>query len=153
MTRSRASSRSPSVWPTSTAWAILQFVAENAGEIRTRYGNVASSLVGAIQRRLLALEDQGGDRFFGEPMLDIDDFLRIGADGRGVINVLAASRLIEAPKAYASFLLRLLSEQLPEVGDPDKPKGVFFFDEAHLLFDDAPEALVDKVEQVVRLIR
>jgi len=136
--------------------AMLQFVGDNAKELRTAYGNISAASVGSIQRRLLALEDQGADRFFGEPMLDLDDMMQIDAKGRGVVNILAADRLLNSPGLYATFLLWLLSElfeRLPEVGDPDKPRFVFFFDEAHLLFDDAPKALVDKVEQVVRLIR
>ncbi|MFA7503144.1 MAG: helicase HerA-like domain-containing protein [Burkholderiaceae bacterium] len=136
--------------------AMLQFVGDNARDLRTAYGNVSAASVGAIQRRLLALEDQGADHFFGEPMLDLDDMMQTDAKGQGVINILAADRLLGSPTLYATFLLWLLSElfeRLPEVGDPDKPRFVFFFDEAHLLFDDAPKALVDKVEQVVRLIR
>ncbi|MEM1104643.1 MAG: helicase HerA-like domain-containing protein, partial [Pseudomonadota bacterium] len=136
--------------------AMLGHVAERASELRTLYGNVSKASIGAIQRRLLTLEDQGARNFFGEPALDLHDFLQTDASGRGVINILMAEQLMTAPKLYATFLLWLLSElfeQLPEVGDPDKPKLVFFFDEAHLLFDDAPEALVDKIEQVVRLIR
>ncbi|MEZ5320433.1 MAG: helicase HerA-like domain-containing protein [Vicinamibacterales bacterium] len=136
--------------------AMVQFVAEHAKEIKTQYGNVSSASVGAIQRALLQIEDQGGARFFGEPMLDIDDLLQTDASGRGVVNILAAEALMTAPKVYSTFLLWLLSElfeRLPEAGDPEKPRLVFFFDEAHLLFDDAPDALVDKIEQVVRLIR
>lgn len=136
--------------------AMLAHVAENAATYRTQYGNVASTSVGAIQRRLLVLETQGGDNFFGEPALDIMDFLRVDRDGRGVINILAADRLMRAPRLYATFLLWMLSElfeTLPEVGDLDKPKLVFFFDEAHLLFNDAPKALLSAIEQVVRLIR
>ncbi|MGD8498913.1 MAG: DUF853 family protein [Chromatiales bacterium] len=136
--------------------AMLTYVAENAASLRTTFGNVSAASVGAIQRRLLKLEDQGGDLLFGEPALDIDDLMRLDAQGQGLINVLAAERLIRSRTLYATFLLWLLSElfeQLPEVGDPDKPRLVFFFDEAHLLFDDAPKALVEKVEQVVRLIR
>jgi len=135
--------------------AMLQFVGENAKEFTTAYGNISTASVGAIQRALLTIEQQGGDRFFGEPMLDIDDLLQT-SDGRGVVNILAADQLMLAPKVYASFLLWMLSElfeRLPEVGDREKPKLVFFFDEAHLLFEDAPDALVDKIEQVVRLIR
>ena len=135
---------------------MLIWCADNAQEIATRYGNVAAASVGAIQRQLLALESQGGDKFFGEPALDITDMLRTAEDGRGQVNVLAADRLMASPKLYSTFLLWMLSElfeALPEVGDPDKPKLVFFFDEAHLLFDEAPKALLDKVEQVVRLIR
>jgi hypothetical protein len=135
--------------------AMLTFASENAKALSARYGNVASSSVGAIQRALLTLEQQGGDRFFGEPALDIADLQRKEGD-RGVVSVLAADKLLQSPRVYATFLLWLLSElfeQLPEVGDPETPRLVFFFDEAHLLFDDAPKALVDKVEQVVRLIR
>jgi DNA helicase HerA-like ATPase len=136
--------------------AMLAYCAENAAELSSRYGNVARQSVGSIQRQLLQLESQGGDKFFGEPALDIADFLTLDDQGRGMINVLAADRLMASPRLYATFLLWLLSElfeTLPEVGDPDKPKLVFFFDEAHLLFDEAPKALLDKVEQVVRLIR
>ena len=136
--------------------AMLAHVAERADELTTRYGNVSKQSVGAIQRALLQLRGQGGDRFFGEPALDLADFMRVTEDGRGIVSVLAADKLMASPRLYATFLLWLLSElfeTLPEVGDPDKPKLVFFFDEAHLLFDDAPDALVDKVEQVVRLIR
>lgn len=136
--------------------AMLAWCAENAADIATRYGNVTKASVGAIQRQLLTLEDQGGDRFFGEPALDIMDMIQCDDSGRGVINILAADKLMASPKLYSTFLLWLLSElfeTLPEVGDPDKPKLVFFFDEAHLLFDEAPDALLEKVEQVVRLIR
>jgi len=136
--------------------AMLAFVAEHAAELKTTYGNVSAASVGAIQRNLLTLEEQGGDRFFGEPALDLEDFLQTDAKGRGVVNILAADRLMQSPKLYATFLLWLLAElfeRLPEVGDPDKPKVAFFFDEAHLLFEDAPDALLDKVEQVVRLVR
>ena len=136
--------------------AMLQYVADNAKELTTSYGNVSAASVGAIQRRLLEIEQQGGDKFFGEPALDLNDMLQTGDDGRGVINILAADKLLAAPKLYATFLLWLLSEfyeMLPEVGDLDKPKLVFFFDEAHLLFDDAPDALLTKIEQVVRLVR
>ncbi len=135
---------------------LLSYVAKNAKEVGTRYGNVATTSVGAVQRQLLVLENQGGDKFFGEPALAIKDLMRVDRDGRGVINILAADKLMENPQLYATFLLWLISqmfEQLPEVGDLDKPKLVFFFDEAHLLFNDAPKALLDKVEQVVRLIR
>jgi DNA helicase HerA-like ATPase len=135
--------------------AVLQFVGDNAAQFKTQYGNVSSASIGAIQRGLLQIEEQGGDRFFGEPMLDIQDLMQT-ADGQGVVNILAADKLMNNPRLYASFLLWLLSElfeNLPEVGDRDKPKLVFFFDEAHLLFNDAPAALVEKVEQVVRLIR
>lgn len=136
--------------------AMLQEVSERASELRTRYGNISPASVGAIQRSLLRLESQGAEHFFGEPMLQIHDLLRTDASGKGVVNILAADRLMQSPRLYAIFLLWLLAElyeNLPEVGDLDKPKLVFFFDEAHLLFDDAPKALVDKVEQVVRLIR
>jgi hypothetical protein len=135
--------------------AVLQFVGDNAAQFKTQYGNVSSASIGAIQRGLLQIEEQGGDRFFGEPMLNIEDLMQT-ADGKGVVNILAADKLMNNPRLYASFLLWLLSElfeNLPEVGDRDKPKLVFFFDEAHLLFNDAPSALVEKVEQVVRLIR
>jgi hypothetical protein len=135
---------------------LLIWCAQNAGELAKSYGNITSASVGAIQRQLLTLESQGGDRFFGEPALDIMDLLAIEADGRGRVNILAADRLMASPKLYSTFLLWLLSElfeTLPEVGDPDKPKLVFFFDEAHLLFDEAPRALLDRIEQVVRLIR
>ncbi|WP_085315613.1 helicase HerA-like domain-containing protein [Derxia lacustris] len=135
--------------------AMCQHVGENAKSFTTEYGNVSSASIGAIQRGLLAVEQQGGDRFFGEPMLNIDDLMQT-VDGRGVVNILAADKLMNAPKLYSTFLLWLLSElfeRLPEVGDVDQPKIVFFFDEAHLLFDEAPKVLVDKVEQVVRLIR
>ena len=134
--------------------AMLQFVGDNASKFKTEYGNVSTSSIGAIQRGLLSLENQG-TQFFGEPMLEIADLMRV-RDGQGVVNILAADRLMNSPKLYSSFLLWLLAElfeQLPEVGDPEKPKLVFFFDEAHLLFDEAPKALLDKVEQVVRLIR
>jgi uncharacterized protein len=136
--------------------SMLIWVGQNADQIGLRYGNVAPATVGAIQRQLLVLENQGGLSLFGEPALDLADMMRTGADGRGQINILAADRLMGSPRLYATFLLWLLSElfeTLPEVGDPDRPKFVFFFDEAHLLFDDAPKALVDKVEQVARLIR
>ncbi|MBA4324864.1 MAG: ATP-binding protein, partial [Rhodobacter sp.] len=136
--------------------ALLTFVAENAEAISARYGLVSKESVGAIQRRLLVLENQGGGNLFGEPALDLGDLMTVDASGAGRISILAADRLMNAPRLYATFLLWLLSElfeMLPEVGDPDKPKLVFFFDEAHLLFDDAPKALVSKVEQVARLIR
>jgi len=135
--------------------AMLKHAADNAKDYTTRYGNISTASVGAIQRGLLTLEHEGGDRFFGEPALDVSDLIQT-AGGRGVVNVLAADRLMSSPKLYATLLLWLLAElfeQLPEVGDRDKPKLVFFFDEAHLLFDDAPTALQDKIEQVVRLIR
>lgn len=136
--------------------AMLQEVGERAAELRTRYGNVSSASVGAIQRSLLRLESQGADHFFGEPMLDIFDLMRTDASGKGMVNILAADRLMQSPRLYAVFLLWMLAElfeRLPEVGDPDKPKFVFFFDEAHLLFEDAPRALLEQIEQVVRLIR
>jgi hypothetical protein len=136
--------------------SLLQFVGDKAKDFKTEYGNISAASVGAIQRGLLTLDQQGGDRFFGEPALDLMDLLQTDANGHGVVNILAADRLIQAPKLYATFLLWLLSElfeQLPEVGDLDKPKLVFFFDEAHLLFADASSALQDKLEQVVRLIR
>lgn len=135
--------------------AMLAFVGENAKQFTTDYGNVSAASIGAIQRGLLALESQGGDKLFGEPMLDINDLIQTDR-GRGVVNILAADRLMQSPKLYATLLLWLLAElfeNLPEAGDLDKPKLVFFFDEAHLLFNDAPAALVDKIEQVVRLIR
>ena len=136
--------------------AMLQHVGDNAKTFTTEYGNVSAASIGAIQRGMLALEQQGGDTFFGEPMLNIADMMQTDEKGRGVINVLAADNLLNSPRLYASFLLWLLSElfeQLPEVGDVGKPKMVFFFDEAHLLFNEAPRALMEKVEQVVRLIR
>jgi DNA helicase HerA-like ATPase len=136
--------------------AMLQFAGENARQFTTEYGNISAASIGAIQRSVLEIEQQGGDMFFAEPMLDIDDLLQTDARGRGMINVLSAEALIRSPRLYSTFLLWMLSElfeRLPEVGDPDKPTLVFFFDEAHLLFDDAPAALVEKIEQVVRLIR
>jgi DNA helicase HerA-like ATPase len=136
--------------------AILGYLAEHAAELRTQYGNVSAASVGTIQRQLLVLENQGAAQFFGEPALKIEDLMRKDRDGRGFINILAADKLIANPRVYSTFLLWLLSElfeQLPEVGDVDKPKLVFFFDEAHLLFNDAPKELLDKIEQVVRLIR
>jgi len=136
--------------------ALLVWIGENAKSLSLRYGNVSSQSIGAIQRRLLVLENQGGAGLFGEPALALSDLMRTDGDGKGMINILASDKLMGAPGLYATFLLWLLSElfeELPEVGDPDKPKLVFFFDEAHLLFDDAPKALVDKVEQVARLIR
>lgn len=135
--------------------ALVQFVGDNAAQFKTQYGNVSSASIGAIQRGLLQIESQGGDKFFGEPMLDIADLMQT-VDGKGVVNILAADKLMNSPRLYATFLLWLLSElfeNLPEVGDRDKPKLVFFFDEAHLLFSEAPPALLEKVEQVVRLIR
>ncbi|RCX26537.1 helicase HerA-like C-terminal domain-containing protein [Thioalbus denitrificans] len=136
--------------------AMLQFVADNAAEFRTLYGNVSAASVGAIQRRLIGLEDQGGDRLFGEPALNLDDLMQTDDRGRGLVNILAAEKLMSTPQLYGSFLLWLMAElfeRLPEVGDPEQPRLVLFFDEAHLLFDDAPEVLLDKIEQVVRLIR
>ena len=137
--------------------ALLQHVGENATEFRTAYGNVSPASVGAIQRGLLQIEAQGGNRFFGEPMLAIDDLLQTDpATGHGNINLLAADKLLQSPRLYATFLLWLLSElfeHLPEIGDPEKPRLVFFFDEAHLLFDEAPPALVNRIELVVRLVR
>ena len=136
--------------------AMLVHCAERADELTTTYGNVSKQSIGTIQRALLQLRSQGGDHFFGEPALTMSDFIGLDDQGRGIVNVLAADKLMASPKLYATFLLWLLSElfeSLPEVGDPDKPKLVFFFDEAHLLFDDAPPALLEKVEQVVRLIR
>ena len=135
--------------------ALLQYAADNAQAFQTRYGNVSAASIGAIQRGLLALEQQGGDKFLGEPMLNIDDLLQTDG-GRGVVNILAADRLMQSPQLYATILLWLLAElyeRLPEVGDREKPKLVFFFDEAHLLFTDAPKVLLDRIEQVVRLIR
>jgi DNA helicase HerA-like ATPase len=136
--------------------ALLAFMAENSAHFTGTYGTVSKTSVGAIQRQLLILEQQDAEEFFGEPALDLNDFMRTTSDGRGVVNVLAADKLIQSPRLYATFLLWMLSElfeALPEVGDPEKPRLVFFFDEAHLLFDDAPKALIEKVEQVVRLIR
>ncbi|ACL63466.1 protein of unknown function DUF853 NPT hydrolase putative [Anaeromyxobacter dehalogenans 2CP-1] len=136
--------------------AMLEHVSENAAALRARYGNVSPTSVGAIQRALLALESQGADRLFGEPALALEDLLRTDLSGRGQVTILHAEKLIRAPTLYATLLLWLLSElfeQLPEVGDPEKPRLVFFFDEAHLLFDDAPDELRQKVEQVVRLVR
>uniref|UniRef100_UPI003569F843 helicase HerA-like domain-containing protein n=1 Tax=Actibacterium sp. TaxID=1872125 RepID=UPI003569F843 len=136
--------------------SMLVWLGENRGDLGLRYGNISPASIGAIQRRLLVIENQGGAKLFGEPALDLADMMLCDADGRGRINILAADQLMASPRLYATFLLWLLSElfeTLPEVGDPDKPKLVFFFDEAHLLFDDAPKALIDKVEQVARLIR
>jgi DNA helicase HerA-like ATPase len=136
--------------------AILSFIAEHAADLTTQYGNVSKQTVGTIQRQLLVLENQGADKFFGEPALSLKDFMRTDSDGRGMINILVADKLMQSPQLYATFLLWMLSElfeELPEAGDPPKPKLVFFFDEAHLLFNDAPKALMDKIEQVVRLIR
>jgi DNA helicase HerA-like ATPase len=136
--------------------AMLQFVGDNSRQFTTQYGNISTASIGAIQRGLLEIEQQGGNQFFGEPMLDIDDLLQTDGKGHGMVNVLSAEELIRSPKLYSTFLLWMLSElfeRLPEVGDPDKPTLVFFFDEAHLLFEDVAPALVDKIEQVVRLIR
>ncbi len=136
--------------------AMLQNVADRASELRQNYGNVSMATVGAIQRALLQLESQGADHFFGEPMLDIHDLIHTDANGQGIVNILAADRLMQAPKLYAVFLLWLLAEiyeALPEIGDPEQPRLVFFFDEAHLLFTDAPAALLQKIEQIVRLVR
>ena len=136
--------------------ALLVWIGENRAQLSLRYGNVSTSSIGAIQRRLLVLENQGGTRLFGEPALDLSDLMRTDEAGHGMVNILASDKLMGSPRLYATFLLWLLSElfeELPEVGDPEKPKLVFFFDEAHLLFDDAPKVLVDKVEQVARLIR
>jgi hypothetical protein len=136
--------------------SLLVFVADNTADLTTKYGNVSPATIGTIPRALLVLENQGAAMFLGEPALDIKDFMRLDRDGRGYINVLAADKLMQNPRLYATFLLWLMFEmfeQLPEIGDPDKPQLVFFFDEAHLLFDEAPKALLDKIEQVVRLIR
>ena len=135
--------------------AMLQHVGDNAKQFTTEYGNISAASVGAIQRGLLQIEQQGGDKFFGEPMLDINDFMQT-VDGHGVVNVLAADKLMNSPRLYATFLLWMLSElfeQLPEIGDPEKPKLVFFFDEAHLLFNEAPKVLIERIELVVRLVR
>jgi DNA double-strand break repair helicase HerA and related ATPase len=136
--------------------AMTQFVGDNADTFKTAYGNISTASIGAIQRGLLTIEEQGGDTHFGEPALNLQDLMQTDAEGRGVINILAADKLMQSPKLYATFLLWMLSElfeTLPEVGDPEKPKLVFFFDEAHLLFDEAPKVLEDKIEQVIRLIR
>jgi uncharacterized protein len=136
--------------------AMLQHVGDSAARFRTEYGTISPASIGAIQRGLIAIEEQGGERFFGEPMLHIEDFLQTDGAGRGVVNILAADRLLHAPRLYAIFLLWMLSELyelLPEIGDPEKPKLVFFFDEAHLLFSEAPKPLLQKIEQVVRLVR
>ncbi len=135
--------------------AMLQYVGDRAVQFKTEYGNISAASIGAIQRGLIALEEQGGSRFFGEPALNLEDLIQT-QNGRGVVNILAADQLMQSPKLYSTFLLWMLSElfeRLPEVGDPEKPKLVFFFDEAHLLFDEAPKALREKIEQVVRLIR
>jgi DNA helicase HerA-like ATPase len=136
--------------------AMVQFVGDHAEQFKTQYGNISAASIGAIQRNLLNIEEQGGDKFFGEPALNIQDFMQADSKGNGMINILTADKLMQSPRIYATLLLWLLSElfeQLPEVGDPPKPTLVFFFDEAHLLFDDVPKALEEKIEQVVRLIR
>ncbi len=136
--------------------AMLRHVGDNAKEFQTQYGNISAASIGAIQRGLLALEQQGGAKFLGEPALNLDDMMQTDANGHGVVNILAADKLVNSPKLYATFLLWMLTElfeKLPEAGDPDKPKLVFFFDEAHLLFTDLPKVIQDKVQQVVRLIR
>src|SRR5262249_12078969 len=136
--------------------AMLQHVGDHAKDFQTQYGNISSASIGAIQRGLVSLQQQGGDKFFGEPALNLDDLMQTDSSGHGVVNILAADQLIRAPQVYATFLLWLLTalfEHLPEVGDPDKPKLVFFFDEAHLLFADLPKIIEDKVVQLVRLIR
>jgi DNA helicase HerA-like ATPase len=136
--------------------AMAQFVGDNAEQFKTQYGNISAASIGAIKRNLLSLEEQGGSKFFGEPTLNIQDFIQTDSNGKGMINILTADKLMQSPRVYATLLLWLLSElfeQLPEVGDPQKPNLIFFFDEAHLLFDDTPKALVEKIEQVVRLIR
>ena len=136
--------------------AMLQFVGDNAKQFTTEYGNISAASVGAIQRGLLQIESEGGDQFFGEPMLNIQDLMQTDAQGHGVVNILAADKLMNSPRLYSTFLLWMLSElfeQLPEIGDPDKPKLVFFFDEAHLLFNDAPKVLLERIELVVRLVR
>ncbi len=135
--------------------AMLQHIGDNAKQFTTEYGNISAASIGAIQRGLMQVEQQGGDQFFGEPMLDIADFMQT-VDGKGVINILAADKLMNAPRLYATFLLWMLSElfeTLPEIGDPEKPKLVFFFDEAHLLFNEAPKVLIERIELVVRLVR
>ncbi|MGV8805534.1 MAG: helicase HerA-like domain-containing protein [Polaromonas sp.] len=136
--------------------AMLQYVGDNASEFTTQYGNVSAASVGAIQRGLMQIETQGGAKFFGEPMLNISDFMQTDSAGHGMVNILAADKLMNSPRLYATFLLWMLSElfeQLPEIGDPDQPKLVFFFDEAHLLFNEAPKVLVERIELVVRLVR
>jgi hypothetical protein len=135
---------------------MAQFVGDNAEKFRTQYGNISAASVGAIQRNLLTLEQQGGDKFFGEPTLNLQDLMQTNAGGKGIINIITADKLMQSPRLYATFLLWMLAElfeQLPEVGDPPKPKLIFFFDEAHLLFQDVPKILEEKIEQVVRLIR
>ncbi|HEV2988960.1 MAG TPA: helicase HerA-like domain-containing protein, partial [Candidatus Angelobacter sp.] len=136
--------------------AMLQYVGDNAKQFQTQYGNISAASIGSIQRGILAIQQQGGEKFFGEPALNLDDLLQADSNGHGFVNILAADKLIQSPKLYATFLLWMLTalfEQLPEVGDPDKPKLVFFFDEAHLLFSDLPKSIEDKVVQIVRLIR
>jgi uncharacterized protein len=136
--------------------SMAQFVGDNAEQFKTQYGNISTASIGAIQRNLLVLEEQGGNKFFGEPALNLQDFMQTDPNGRGTINIMSADRLMQSPKLYATFLLWMLAElfeQLPEVGDPPKPKLIFFFDEAHLLFDEIPKILEEKIEQVVRLIR
>lgn len=136
--------------------SMLQHVGDNAKQFTTQYGNISSASIGAIQRGLLQIESQGGDQFFGEPMLNIEDLMQTDTQGHGVVNILAADKLMQSPRLYSTFLLWMLSElfeQLPEIGDPDKPKLAFFFDEAHLLFNDAPKALIERIELVVRLVR
>jgi uncharacterized protein len=136
--------------------SMLQYVGDNAKQFQTQYGNISAASIGSVQRGILAIQQQGGEKFFGEPALNLDDLLQTDSNGQGVVNILAADKLIQSPKLYATFLLWLLTslfEQLPEVGDPDKPKLVFFFDEAHLLFSDLPKIIEDKVVQIVRLIR
>ena len=136
--------------------AMLRYVGDNASQFTTQYGNVSAASVGAIQRGLMQIESQGGDKFFGEPMLNISDFMQTDSAGQGLINILAADKLMNSPRLYATFLLWMLSElfeQLPEIGDPDQPKLVFFFDEAHLLFNEAPKVLIERIELVVRLVR
>jgi DNA helicase HerA-like ATPase len=136
--------------------AMAQFVGDRARQFQNQYGNISAASVGAIQRSLLTLEQQGGEKFFGEPALDLQDLIQTNGRGKGIINIMAADRLMQSPRLYATFLLWMLAElfeQLPEVGDPPKPKLIFFFDEAHLLFDDVPKVLQEKIEQVFRLIR
>ena len=136
--------------------AVVQFVGDNADKFKTQYGNISTASIGAIQRNLLTLGEQGGDRFFGEPALNLEDLMQTDGSGKGIINVITADRLMQSPRIYATFLLWMLAElfeQLPEVGDPPKPRLIFFFDEAHLLFADVPKILEEKIEQVVRLIR
>ena len=136
--------------------AMLQYVSENASAFTTKYGNISPASVGAIQRGLLQLETQGGDKYFGEPAINLDDFIQTDGNGKGIINLLAADKLMQSPRIYATLLLWILSElfeRLPEIGDAEKPKLVFFFDEAHLLFNEIPAPLLQKIEQVVRLVR